>query len=55
MYTVGSESKLNSWPDSLVGYRIWAQFIGRGLKYHSGQLSMATSKNLSMVNIIYIN
>ena len=28
---------------------------GRGFKSHSGQLHIATSKNLSVVNTIYIN
>ena len=30
------------------------EFSGRGFKSHSGQLSIATSNNLSVVNTIYI-
>ena len=38
--------------------RLIAHFLracGPGLKSHSGQISRATSKNHSVVNIIYIN
>ena len=44
LYKVGSESELNSWPDSSDGYSVF--------KSRSGQLSIATSKNPSVVNTI---
>ena len=50
---VGPKSVLNSWPDSSVGQSIWTQFSGHGFKSQSGQLSIATSKNPSVVNTIY--
>ena len=34
---------------------IYTEFSGRGFKSHLGQLSIATSKNPSVVNTIYIN
>ena len=43
------------WPDSSVGQSFWKEFGGRGLKSLSGQLSIATSNNPSLVNIICIN
>ena len=55
LHKVGSECELNSWPDSSVGYSVWTEFSGRGFKSRSGQLSIATSKNPSVVYInIYI-
>ena len=49
LYKVGPESELNSWPDSST------EFSGRGFKSYSGQqLSIATSKNPSVVTTIYI-
>ena len=30
------------------------EFTGRGFKFHTGQLCIATSKNLSVVNTIYM-
>ena len=41
-----------TWPDSSVGWSVWTEFRGRGFKCHSGQLFIATSKNLSVVNTI---
>ena len=48
LYKVGPESELNSWPDSST------EFSGRGFKSYPGQLSIATSKNPSVVTTIYI-
>ena len=42
LYKVGSESKLNSGPDSSVGLRVCTEFNGRGFKSHTGQTSIAT-------------
>ena len=47
---VGTES--NSVESSSV---VWTEFSGRGFKSHSGQLSIATSKNPSVVNTICIS
>ena len=55
LYQVGSECELNSWPDSSVGENVWTEFSSRGFKSHSGQLSIATSKNLSVLNTICIS
>ena len=55
LYKFGSESELSSWPDSSVGKSIRTEFSGRGFKAHSSQLSIATSKNSSVGNIICIN
>ena len=52
LYEVGSGCKLNSWPDSSVFQSVWTEFSGCGLKFHSRQLSIATSKNPTVVNII---
>ena len=46
LYKVGSESKLNSGPDSSVGLRVCTEFNGRGFKSHTGQTSIATFKKL---------
>ena len=54
LYKVGSESELNSWPVGSVSHRVWTEFSGRRFKCHSGQLSIAISKNPSVVNTIYI-
>ena len=43
-----------SWPDISVGQSNWTEFSGRGFKSHSGQLSITTSKNPSVVNTICI-
>ena len=59
-YTTCLQRELNSWLDSSVGQSIRTEFSGRGFKSHShsGQLSIATSNNPSVVNseyhIIYI-
>ena len=50
LYKVGSESELNSWPDSSVHQSVWMEFSGYGFKSQSDQLSVATSKNPSVVN-----
>ena len=43
-----------SWTHGLIAQSVRAsEFSGRGFKSHSGQLSIATSKNLSVVNTIY--
>ena len=52
---VGSESELNSLRDSSVGWGVWMEFSGCWFKSHSGQLSIATSRNPSVVNTICIN
>ena len=44
-----------SWPDSSGGQSNWTEFSGRGFKSHSGQLSITTSKNPSVVNTISIS
>ena len=36
-------------------YPVWTEFSGHGIKSHSGQLSLATSKNLSVLNILCIS
>ena len=50
LYKVGSECELNSWPDSSAGQSVQMEFSGHGFISYSGQLSIATSKNPSMVN-----
>ena len=52
LYKVSSECKLNSWPDNLFRLRVWMEFGGRGFKSQSGQLSLTTSQNPSVVNTI---
>ena len=52
LYKVASECELNSPPDSLGGQSVWTEFRGCGFQSHSGELSIATSKNRSVVNII---
>ena len=34
---------------------VWTEFTGRGFKCHSGQPSIATSKNPSVVNTILLS
>ena len=55
LYKGGFECELSSWPDNSVGSGVWMEFSGRGFKYHSGQLSIATSKNRSVKNTMYIS
>ena len=55
LYKVGSECELNPWSDRSLGQSVWTESSGRGFKSHSGQLSLATSKNSSVVNTICIN
>ena len=50
LYKVGSESKLNSWPDISVGQSFWTEFNGHKFKFPSSQLSIATSKSPTLVN-----
>ena len=48
---------MNSWPDMTHSSVVWSvqtEISGRGFKSHSGQLSIATLKNPSVVNTIYI-
>ena len=47
----GSECGLNSCSDSSVGWSVWTEFSGHGFKSQSGQLSIATTKNLSYIYI----
>ena len=47
--------RVNSNPDSSVGQSVWMRFNGCGFKYHSGQLSIATLENPSVVNTICIS
>ena len=47
--------ELNAWRDSSVGYSVWTEFSGCGFKCHSGQLSIAASKNPSVVNTYIFN
>ena len=54
LHKVGSECKLNSWPDSSVGYSVWTEFSGHGFKSHPSKISMTTLKNPSVVNSICI-
>ena len=49
--TVSSECELNSWPDNSVSWSVSMEFSCCGFKSHSGQLSIVTSKNLSVVTI----
>ena len=45
-----------SWTHGLIAQSVRAsEFSGRGFKSHSGQLSIATSENPSVVNTICIN
>ena len=46
LYKVGSDCELNSWPNSSVGQSVCT------FKTHSGQLSISTSNNPSVVNNI---
>ena len=55
LYKVRSECELSSWPDSSVCHSVWTWFSGWGFKSFSDQLSIATSKNLSVVNTICIS
>ena len=41
-------------PFRSVGWSVSTEFSGRGFKSHSGQLSIATLKNPSVMNTIYI-
>ena len=52
-WKVGSKCELNSWLDSSVTLSIWTELIGRGFKFYSGQHSIATLNNPSLVNTIY--
>ena len=52
LYKVGSEPELNSWPDRSVGQSVGTGLSGHGSKSHSGQLSIATSENMPVVNTI---
>ena len=54
-YQLGSECKMNSWPEYSVDYIVSTELSGRGSKSLSGQFSVATSKNPSMVNTICVN
>ena len=45
---------LNSWSNISVSSSIWSEIRGHGFKSHSGQLFIASSRNLSVVNTIYI-
>ena len=55
LYRVGYECKFNSWPNSSVSWSIWAELSGCGFRSHSGQLCIASSKNLSVMNTTCIN
>ena len=46
--------RVELWPDSFLGCGVWTEFSGSGLKSHSGKLSVAISKNPSVVNIICV-
>ena len=47
LYKVGSECQVNTWSEESVGQSVSTEFSTRGIKSHSGQLSIASSKNPS--------
>ena len=52
---IGSECELNARRDSPVGKSVRTELSGCGLKSHSSQLCIVTSKNPRVVNTICIN
>ena len=54
LYKADSEWNLNSWLDRSLGQSVWTKFSGRGFKSHSGPLSIATWKSLSVLNTMSI-
>ena len=55
LYKNRPEFELKSCSDRSVGYSVWTGFSGYRFKCHSGQLSIATSRNPSVVNTICIS
>ena len=55
LYKICSKCELNSWPHSAIGWICWTNFRARVFKSYAGEISVATFKNLFVVNTIYIN